>query len=166
MKPTSTRNPNLQTQTLESTRPPTPEKDELVGARPAWWWTGRAPERAIRPQAPLNLAACRRAEMLHYFDSGWTLTEVLFSSLQGDDAFRRPPYHRLRHPLVFYYAHPATFYVNKLRLARLLDAPIHEDFETLFQAGVDEMSWDDLSQAETDWPPVRSVTDYRRAAAY
>lgn len=34
----------------------------------------------------------------------------------------------------------------------------------LFETGVDEMSWDDLSRARDDWPPVRDVTEYRRKA--
>lgn len=34
----------------------------------------------------------------------------------------------------------------------------------LFETGVDEMSWDDLSHAREDWPPVADVTEYRRKA--
>lgn len=34
----------------------------------------------------------------------------------------------------------------------------------LFETGVDEMSWDDLSRGRDDWPPVREVTEYRRKA--
>lgn len=34
----------------------------------------------------------------------------------------------------------------------------------LFETGVDEMSWDDLSHARDDWPAVRNVTEYRRKA--
>lgn len=30
---------------------------------------------------------------------------MLFSGLQGEEAFYRPPYHGLRHPFIFYYAH-------------------------------------------------------------
>jgi 5-histidylcysteine sulfoxide synthase/putative 4-mercaptohistidine N1-methyltranferase len=166
----SMRNPNLDRHSVESTRPPTREVDELVGLRPASWWTGRSPATCpgwgangtLRALPIPDLARVTRAELVDYFDNGWTLSELLFAGLQGEQAFRRPPYHRLRHPLVFYYAHPATFYVNKLRLAGLLGQPVDEDFETLFQTGVDEMSWDDLSQVETDWPAVHAVTQYRR----
>lgn len=34
----------------------------------------------------------------------------------------------------------------------------------LFETGVDEMSWDDLSRAREDWPAVSAVTEYRRKA--
>ena len=40
---------------------------------------------------------------------------------QGPDAFLRQPYHQLRHPKIFYYGHPAVVYVNKFRVAGLLD---------------------------------------------
>jgi hypothetical protein len=36
----------------------------------------------------------------------------------------------------------------------------------LFEVGVDEMSWDDLSQAKEDWPSVEAVTDYRRKGVF
>ena len=32
----------------------------------------------------------------------------------------------------------------------------------MFETGVDEMSWDDLSQGRGDWPPVRALHAYRR----
>jgi hypothetical protein len=34
----------------------------------------------------------------------------------------------------------------------------------LFETGVDEMSWDDLSQARTDWPTIRDCHAYRKTA--
>ena len=43
------------------------------------------------------------------------------SPAQGPDAFLRQPYHQLRHPKIFYYGHPAVVYVNKFRVAGLLD---------------------------------------------
>ena len=132
--------------------------------------------------------------MLAYFNNTWTLTEVLFSGLQGaphpreavgnlrrpcgwrltrlvrrlpsrppgEEAFYRPPYHNLRHPFIFYYAHPAVLYVNKLRVAGILAAGLDEYYETIFETGVDEMSWDDLSKNDMDWPSVAEVTAYRR----
>lgn len=58
--------------------------------------------------------------MQAYFDNTWMLTESLFAGLQGEEAFLRMPAHGLRHPLLFYYGHPATLYVNKLRAAGIL----------------------------------------------
>lgn len=160
MSTSSTRNPNLEA-LLPSTPPRTGSKD-LVGPRPSTWWTGLHPDGVLRSLPLLNLATATRQDWLDYLANSWALTEVLFSSLQGDEAFYRAPYHRLRHPMIFYYAHPAALYVNKLRLAGLLSGPVNAYFERLFETGVDEMSWDDLSRGELDWPPVHEVTEYRR----
>ena len=145
---------------------------ELNGPRPASWWTGRVPavgscpgvaaDGTLRSLPLLDLSACSRAEVLDYFHNGWALTETLFSALQGEEAFYRPPFHRLRHAMIFYYAHPAALYVNKLRLAGLVAGPVDAHFEQLFETGVDEMAWDDLSKNELKWPSVREVTEYRR----
>ena len=50
---------------------------------------------------------------------------------------------RLRLPLIFYYAHTAVVYWNKMMLAGLVDRRLNPDFETMFETGVDEQSWDD-----------------------
>jgi hypothetical protein len=34
----------------------------------------------------------------------------------------------------------------------------------LFETGVDEMSWDDLSQSRNDWPTIRECHAYRKTA--
>jgi hypothetical protein len=47
----------------------------------------------------------------------------------GSEAFYRQPYHQLRHPMVFYYVHPAVLYVNKLRVAGLLEDGIDQYIE-------------------------------------
>jgi hypothetical protein len=36
---------------------------------------------------------------------------------------------------MFYYGHPAVLYVNKLRVAGLLQGPINEYFEGIFEVG-------------------------------
>lgn len=164
----STRNPNLE---LNRARHAVDPADPLVGPRSKNWWTGAppisgacpgvGPDGIVRPLRLLDLRTCTREAVLDYFTNTWALTEVLFSSLQGRNAFLSAPYHRLRHPLVFYYGHPAALYVNKLRLVALAK-PIDPELETLLESGVDEMSWDDLSQAELDWPEVDKVTEYRR----
>ena len=136
------------------------------------WWTGKPPQAGICPgvgsdgrlrSLPIpNLSTCSRQDVQDYFDSGWTLSEVLFSGIETDEGFYRPPYHGLRHPLIFYYAHPAVLYVNKLRVAGLIDSSINEEFESLFETGVDEMSWDDMSKNEIEWPTLDDVLTYRR----
>jgi hypothetical protein len=59
------------------------------------------------------------------------------------------------------YTTAAALYVNKLRVAGLLTAPVDGHFERLFETGVDEMSWDDLSIGGQQWPSVASVHAYR-----
>ena len=103
---------------------------ELYGPRPAWWWTGKAPqdtagwmswagggEGHLTSLPQLNLADCTREQVMNYFDNTWTLTEQLFASVQGEAPFYLQAYHQLRHPLIFYYGHVAALYVNKLRAA-------------------------------------------------
>ena len=143
---------------------------ELTGPRPAWWWIGRPPQDCPGRQPdgtltslPLpDLAACSRQQVLDYFDNTWTLTETLFSGLRGEEAFFRPPYHHLRHPMIFYYGHPPALYVNKLRVAGLIERPLNPYFERLFETGVDEMRWDDMSKNEMRWPSIREVHSYRQ----
>jgi len=143
---------------------------DLIGPRPVWWWTGRPPQDCPgrQPDGTLtslqlpDLAACSRQQALDYFDNTWTLTETLFSGLRGEEAFFRPPYHHLRHPMIFYYGHPPALYVNKLRLAGLIEKPLNPYFEQLFETGVDEMRWDDLSKNEMRWPSIREVHTYRQ----
>ena len=103
-----------------------------------------------------------RAQVLAYFKNSWALTEMLFSGLANEEAFYIRPYHQLRHPLIFYYGHPVTLYVNKLRVAGLLHQPVNAPLEKLFETGVDEMRWDDLHDGEQHiWPPVEAVRAYR-----
>ena len=170
-----TRNPNL---TSESAFHPIlaeaidADEDPLIGERPDWWWTGPRPEHGVCPGVDVNgkihslplvdLATCSREDVLDYFANSWALNEVLLSAIQGEETFKRPPYHQLRHPMLFYYGHTVVFYVNKLRVAGLIEQPINPFFEQLFEVGVDEMSWDDMSKNEMDWPSVRDVNRYRR----
>jgi len=110
----------------------------------------------------LNLTEGRQA-ILHYFENTWRLTETLFSALTCEEAYYLRPYHKTRHPLIFYYCHPVTFYINKLIVAGLLVEPLNRDFEFLFETGVDEMSWDDLHEGDqTVWPTLAEVIDYRK----
>lgn len=86
--------------------------------------------------------------------------EQLFETLATNDAWFIKPI-PLRHPLIFYFGHTATFFVNKLVLAGLLDQRINPRFESMFAVGVDEMRWDDLDDASYDWPTPGEVKAYR-----
>jgi len=142
------------------------DENRLVGPRGDWWWTGAKPKDLSKTKLhslpQLTLESVNEAGVKSYFDNTWTLTEVLFSSLKGEEAFYRPPYHDLRHPMMFYYGHTASFYVNKLYVAGLLQQPINPYFESIFETGVDEMSWDDLSKNYMKWPTVSEVHAYRK----
>lgn len=144
-------------------------KIALTAPRPQQWWTGLAPSECpgyangkLHALPIVSLESSTRDEVRDYFNNGWTLTEVIFSSLVGDEAFYRPPYHSLRHPFIFYYGHPAVLYVQKLKLAGLIQTGINEYFERIFEIGVDEMSWDDMSKNDMEWPAVDEVLEYRK----
>ncbi|THF62183.1 5-histidylcysteine sulfoxide synthase [Pseudothauera rhizosphaerae] len=103
----------------------------------------------------------KRAEILRCFHATFDRYESLFGLLADDEAYYRKPI-SLRHPLIFYLGHTATFFINKLVLAGLVDKRLDPRLESMFAVGVDEMSWDDLDDARYDWPPVAAVWDYRR----
>jgi 5-histidylcysteine sulfoxide synthase/putative 4-mercaptohistidine N1-methyltranferase len=103
----------------------------------------------------------KRQEVRAYFHATCDRYEQLFQVLSGDEAFYVKPI-PLRHPLIFYYGHTATFFVNKLVLAGLLEKRIDPHLESICAVGVDEMSWDDLDDSHYDWPGVDTVRNYRQ----
>jgi len=147
------------------------DNERLIGPRKEWWWSGGKPEELVGSESDslhflpqITLDGISKDQVQRYVDNTWGMTELLFSGLQGEEAFFLPPYHHLRHPLIFYYGHVATFYANKLYLAGLIDKGIDRYFEDIFEVGVDEMSWDDMSKNAMKWPTVGEVNDYRHEA--
>jgi len=106
--------------------------------------------------------AAKRKEISAYFNATFECYESLFETLASDQAYYQKPI-PLRHPLIFYYGHTATFFINKLILAGLIDTRINPKFESMFAIGVDEMSWDDLNDEHYAWPKVSEVKAYRQA---
>ncbi len=102
----------------------------------------------------------KRAEIRNYFHQTFDRYECLFETLAVDEAYYQKPI-PLRHPLIFYFGHTATFFINKLLIANIISARINPRFEAMFAVGVDEMSWDDLNDAHYDWPSVTEVRAYR-----
>lgn len=102
----------------------------------------------------------KRAEISRYFTSTFDRYESLFETLACDAAWYEKPI-PLRHPLIFYFGHTATFFVNKLVLAKLLPARIDPRLESICAVGVDEMSWDDLDESHYAWPTVAELKAYR-----
>jgi len=102
----------------------------------------------------------KRAEILRYFHATYDLDEKLYDTLKEEGSFYLRA-DRLRHPLIFYLGHTATFFVNKLIIARVIEERINPRFESMFAVGVDEMSWDDLDATHYDWPTLKQVKEYR-----
>lgn len=106
-----------------------------------------------------DVAATRECVLDYFHETA--RYEQLFEVLACDEAYYSKPI-ALRHPLIFYFGHTATFFINKLQLAGLLKTRINPRFESIFAVGVDEMSWDDLDEANYEWPTVAEVKAYRQ----
>jgi len=102
----------------------------------------------------------KRRELLDYFHATFSIDEKLYETLRHDATFYLRA-DRLRHPLIFYYGHTATFFINKLIIAKVIDQRINPAYESMFAVGVDEMYWDDLNEAHYDWPAPQAVKAYR-----
>ncbi len=102
----------------------------------------------------------KRKEIKTYFQSCYKRYESLFNIVADKDAYfqKADP---LRHPIIFYYGHTATFFINKLKLAKIIDTRIDPNLESIFAVGVDEMSWDDLNDAHYEWPTLSQTQAYR-----
>lgn len=94
-----------------------------------------------------------REDVLAYFRNTWDVTATLFSAFRDDSVFYAVP-DTLRRPLIFYFGHTACVYVNKLRLAGLMDN-VNPLYEKIFETGVDEMSWDDMDDMQVRRPRCR-----------
>lgn len=123
-----------------------------------------APSRPLLHRLPLDAtdADTFRRTLRDYFLDTWNRYESLFETLACDAAWYERPI-ALRHPLIFYYGHTATFFINKMILTRLLGQRIDPRLESVFAVGVDEMSWDDLDDTHYDWPSLDEVQAYRDA---
>lgn len=112
----------------------------------------------------INFKKTNKINFQNYFENTWALTEILFSSIISKKGFYIPPPHNLRHPLIFYYGHPAVLYINKMYKAGLIKNTIDPIFEKKYDVGVDEMSWDDMSKNNMKWDDIKDVNKYRKEA--
>ena len=115
---------------------------------------------AFTPSLCGNNAEQKRQQLLDYFQATWHTYEQLFTCLSDQKAWTTKAI-PLRHPLIFYYAHTATFFINKLIAGGYLADRTDEKMEAMMAIGVDEMSWDDLNDDHYDWPSVSAVQAYR-----
>lgn len=131
-----------------------------VGAAPTSPLLSRTTLFTRTPNLRDNDEAGMRRVLREYFLDTFNTYESLFECLANDQAFYTKSI-RLRHPLIFYYGHTATFFVNKLLLTRMISERLNHRFESMFAVGVDEMSWDDLNDAHYQWPTPAEVKSYR-----
>ena len=116
------------------------------------------PNRSIEISS--EMTSFTREQIRAYFHQTSDLYESLFETLKSDEAYYIKPIN-LRHPLIFYYGHTHTFFINKLILAGLITQRVHPQFESMFAVGVDEMGWDDVNDKNYDWPAPSAVKAYR-----
>lgn len=115
------------------------------------------------PRTPLltgSDAASKRHEIQTYFHSCYRRYESLFEVLSDEGAYFKKS-DPLRHPLIFYYGHTAVFFINKFKLAKLIEDGLDQELESIFAVGVDEMSWDDLDEKHYAWPSLQETQAYR-----
>jgi len=112
------------------------------------------------PNLQLDNTLAMRQQLHEYFVTTFDRYESLFETLACDAAYYEKSI-SLRHPLIFYFGHTATFFINKLLLAHMIDERVNPRFESLFAVGVDEMSWDDLNDSHYQWPTPAEVKFYR-----
>lgn len=102
----------------------------------------------------------KRNEIADYFLNTFDTYTSLFDCISSEDGFYKKAI-PLRHPLIFYLGHTATFFINKLILAKLITERINPQMESTFAVGVDEMSWDTINDDDFDWPSIAQVLAYR-----
>jgi len=102
----------------------------------------------------------KRREIKAYFQETYKRYESLFNIVRDAKAYFQKADH-LRHPIIFYYGHTATFFINKFKLAKIIDERIDPKLESIFAVGVDEMSWDDLNETHYEWPTLLETQTYR-----
>ena len=103
----------------------------------------------------------KREEIREYFHKTFDLFESIFELLRDDTVFYKQS-ELTRHPMIFYFGHTATFFINKLIVSHIIDTRINPEFESTFAIGVDEMVWDDMSDSHYQWPSVDAVRQYRQ----
>ncbi len=103
----------------------------------------------------------KRQEIKEYFLNTYDIYESLFTMFIDDKLFYIQP-EPTRHPMIFYFGHTATFFINKLINMSIIDKRINPHFESIFAVGVDEMRWDDTNRANYSWPAVQEVREYRQ----
>ena len=103
----------------------------------------------------------KRQEIKEYFLNTSSLYEKMFEVLKSDEVFYKKS-EPTRHPMIFYFGHTATFFVNKLLNMKIIQSRINPEIESVFAVGVDEMTWDDVDSSNYKWPSVEETRKYRK----
>ena len=102
----------------------------------------------------------KREEIKRYFHNTYDMFEKIFELLKDDSVFYKKS-ELTRHPMIFYFGHTATFFINKLIISNIIKTRINPNFESIFAVGVDEMHWDDVDSKNYAWPTVDEAKAYR-----
>ena len=100
------------------------------------------------------------ARLLGPFRDAWRRSDSLFALLAEGALLEQPI--PLRQPFIFYLGHLPVFAWNHLGRRGLGEGPLREDFEALFERGIDPIGVD-AYQAAASWPAVADVLAYRDA---
>ncbi len=103
----------------------------------------------------------KREDIRAYFHNTYDIFEKIFEVLKSDEVFYQKS-EPTRHPMIFYFGHTATFFINKLILMKIIKERVNPEFESIFAVGVDEMEWDDTEGTHYKWPKVDDVREYRK----
>jgi len=103
----------------------------------------------------------KREDIRSYFHNTYDIFEKIFEVLKSDEVFYKKS-EPTRHPMIFYFGHTATFFINKLINMKIIKERINPRFESIFAVGVDEMAWDDVQSSNYSWPSVDEVREYRK----
>lgn len=104
----------------------------------------------------------KRKEIREYFHNTINIFEKIFEVLKDDEVFYKKS-EPTRHPMIFYFGHTATFFINKLVSANIIQTRVNPEYEAIFAVGVDEMDWDDMRKDAYKWPKVQAVREYRKS---
>ncbi len=109
---------------------------------------------------PLTTDSQTREYILDYFHNSYATYEAMFDLFVDDSALylKSEP---TRHSMIFYLAHTAVFFINKLIASKIISERIDSHFEHLFAVGVDEMSWDNIQSDRYASIKIKEVYDYR-----
>jgi hypothetical protein len=68
----------------------------------------------------------------------------------------------LRHPCIFYFGHLSAFAWNQIFRLRLGHESFHQEFDVLFERGIDPPDRNRPEPSTVSWPPASEISAYKR----